>query len=151
MPLHRTPTNPNKPTTLAALLIKPGGPIERITIERSGDDGAHAVHALVGNWFTSCFTVPGNGGRRVLMGYCDDEGLLRDRAVVPWNAVLDTTLRQAPEAICGPIVVMAHSGPDSTTMSELEMSAFHVGPDFVMRGLGAARLRSLTFRPGYDL
>jgi hypothetical protein len=140
---------PNKPEPLNALLIKPEGAIERITIETGHDDGGHTIHELIGNWFTSCFGVPGNGRRRQLVGYCDDEGLLRDRAEVPWNLVVDATLRVAPEAICGPIVICAHNGPDTASMSELEMSAFHLGPVFHFPTGGA--LRSLTFAPGYDI
>ena len=150
---------PNKSTPFAALVIKPGTfTIERVEIDSAGD-GAPAVHELIGGYFTSCFAVPGSSPRRQLVGYCDDDGLLHD---APACVYVGDTLRRSPEIIVGPVVIMAHIAPDTRSMTELELSAFHLVPDEAFaRQLRAAEpnaanmLRGLVprlvFTPGYDV
>ena len=146
------PNTSQPDATWPALLIK-GGAIERIALRREGS-GSHHTHELIGHFFESCFTVPGAGARRQLVGYCDGEGLLRPRSEAPWNVFLDPqTLYRGGWPIPGPIVVCAHEAPDTVAMSELELSSFHVLPPAqAYRFEGEViRLPLLVFRPGYEV
>jgi hypothetical protein len=125
---------------LNALLVK-DGEMTRVEIEKGGDSAASAIRELVGGWFSTCFHVPGaGGGRRMVTGLCDDEGQMKH---LDLNVVIDNTLYRGGYPILGPIVVMAFNGEHSASMTEVEMSAFHI----IKTGRGSI----LTFRPGYDV
>ena len=131
-----------------ALLVR-DGVLSRITLEeRDGDScGAH-MHALIGGWFSSAFGLPGNSIGRQLVGLCDDEGLLKP---LPWNVMLDDSVYPGRWPICGPLVIHGAVLPETASMTELELSAFHILPasSFLFQG-ATITLPVLVFRPGYD-
>lgn len=135
------------------LLIKEGK-ISRIPIEDRGDSGSSHMRELIGGWAGSSFSVPGfGGGHRLICGRVDDDGLIKDG--MPPNVWMDQTLYQGGWPILGPMVIVAFDGPETSSMSELEMSAFRIVPDFRMdvelTDNRAFRFPILTFVPGYDV
>ncbi|HEY7234544.1 MAG TPA: hypothetical protein VH539_10370 [Gemmatimonadaceae bacterium] len=138
-------------TSHQGLLIKDGA-ITRVQIGTERD-GASSVHGLIGDFFSTCFNVPGNGRHRLIVGYCDDLYLTKSRAQVPWNVFLDPhSLYKGGWPVAGPIVVCAHIAPDTVSMSEAELSAFHVVPPLNTWIFQNERLTLpiLTYRPHYD-
>lgn len=108
---------PNK-----GLLVK-DGEIQGIDIQSSDH-----IHELIGNWFTSCFTIDSPDRRHVwLTGYCDDEFLLRPE--LKYNVVLEGgALYTMPYPIGGPIVITAtfQNNGETTSMTSREMERFFI-------------------------
>jgi hypothetical protein len=115
------------------------------------------IQRIVGGSFCSCFTVPGAGRNRRVVGWCRDDFLLLPPEQRPgWNVFLDPDrLYRGGCAIGGPIVIMAHYGPETVPLSELEAAAFRFARD--KRWIGTVptgellSLPVLTFIPGYDV
>jgi hypothetical protein len=109
---------------MQALLVKEGG-IHRITL--SPGDSPQEIHDHIGNWFTTCFRVPGDGPHHSIDAYCDDEFLLRDG--IDWNVVLEQgTLYAEPYPIGGPIVIVGGDTltGESRSLTEQEAARFAI-------------------------
>lgn len=106
---------------MRALIIKPG---EEKLSEVNLKDSQH-LHELIGNWYTTCFTVPTKRGP--VIAYCDDEGLLSHSPNYrKWSAYIGHTLRtDAPYPIAGPIVISAanHEG-ETRELTDDEVALF---------------------------
>lgn len=104
------------------LLVK-NGELQQVEIKSS-----QHIHELIGNWFTSCFTVISPDRPHVwIVGYCDDEFLLRED--VSFNVVLESgTLYSEAYPIGGPIVITGVRQRDGETVSltSTEMQRFFV-------------------------
>jgi len=110
---------------MKALLIK-NAEMSPAEIRMEGS-GSNHVHEIVGDYLCSCFVVPIRGTvgfGRSLVGYCDDNFINKD---LPLNVILSPELYAAEPnyAIHGPIVVLAHRGPDTTSMTDDERSRFY--------------------------
>ncbi|HEY7195466.1 MAG TPA: hypothetical protein VH439_17115 [Gemmatimonadales bacterium] len=141
------------PAPYAALLIN-DGTIQRIHVQRAQSGQSH-IRELIGDSFSSCFTLPGTGGRRLIIAYCDDRYLDKPRADLPWNVMLDPhTVYRDGWPVAGPIVVTTVVAPDTVSMNELEMAALRIDapppPAFLFEG-EVLTLPLLIFRPGYDV
>jgi hypothetical protein len=108
-----------------ALLVK-NGQIEKITLADDDMKSSEEISGHIGNFFTSCFHIPGVGPNVGIYGFCDDEGLLHDEP--NFNVILDQTLRTVCEPIAGPIVIV---GSDENTdelrgLLDVEMEMFSI-------------------------
>jgi hypothetical protein len=130
-----------------ALLVK-DGQISRITLPDSDSGSSDAIRQHIGNWFTSCFTVNGVGANNIIMGYCDDEGLLTDTP--DWNVIPDDTLRLDMQPIAGPIVIVGGDDSNGETRSlldvEMEMFTLEPSPIGVRTADGIKTLPLLHFQ-----
>lgn len=115
--------------SVKALLIK-NGVIRKISLPLDENTAADEINRLIGNWFTSAFHVPLEGGGS-LTGYCDDEFLLHDAETIfkSFNVALGPSLRMdAPYPIGGPIVVTSVGSQGETrsmTDEEADMLYLH--------------------------
>lgn len=133
---------------MLALVVR-DGQIERIDLRVGPDSGAAHIHELVGDTFGSCFHVPGDGAARKIVGWCDDNFLLKANRPA-WNVMLSPlSLYRGGYAIAGPIVIVGHYGPDTAALSELEAAAFQIGG--VAMTDGGLVLPVLNFTPEYDV
>jgi len=124
--------------TYRALLIK-DGVISPVDLRKAGY-GAQHTRELIGDTFCSAFVVWQDHDRK-LVGYCDDNGLLKN---LPVNVLLSGDLYQEPGyPIVGPIVVTAHEGPDTTDMTDNERSGFYT-VDMATVVTGKAERRETT-------
>lgn len=135
-----------------ALLVR-DGVLSRVTIDVRDGSAHEDIRTLIGSGFSTCFVVPGYGGRQ-LRGWCDDEYLMRKPAPT-WNVLLHPAIYhyQSPGyPIGGPIVITAGEGPETVSMIELEMSAFYLSArrKYSLNGALVIEVPTLFFRPGFD-
>lgn len=130
----------------AGLLVK-AGVIERVEV------GNHLhIEQLVGDHFSSCFSVPGSSPTRKIYSFCDDMGL--HKPDLPWNVILHPSLYDGAWPIRGPIVITSCNREGETiSMTELEMSAIRIAGSMkvVFDDEVLPRLPLLSFLPGYDV
>lgn len=121
---------------VAALLIH-RGEVRGLNLPVEG--GWEVIQSLIGNYFTSCFTVHLPGGDR-LVGYCDEEFLLRseEEREANWNVAIGGTLRRdGPYPIGGPIVVeRVNPEGDSVSMQPGDFNLLYLRKD---RGVAIGR------------
>jgi hypothetical protein len=90
------------------------------------NDSASAIHDIIGNWFTTAFSVYPMTNRNIT-GFCDDEGLLNDAKP---NAVMGPTLRTDMQPIHGPIVIVGGTRDgESRSLTDEEIAAFKLVDD----------------------
>jgi hypothetical protein len=135
---------------MTAIIVR-NGAIERVALPGRGDDGTRLkfLQDTVDGYIAQCFIAPGAGRDRTVVGFCNDEGLLRDD--LAWNVVVDPLLYHAGLPVKGAIVIVGCIGPDTVPLIELEAAAFRIGLPVLVRpgGGGEVRVPMLAWVPGY--
>lgn len=116
---------PDPDVTMLNALLVDRGKIRRIFLPEDEDDGAHTIYGLIGNYFTSAFTVEVEGSGRFIHGLCDEDFLLHPDDA-KWNVAPEPgVLRKDVMAVGGPLVIMATDRRGATvSMTEGDMKAF---------------------------
>lgn len=114
---------------MKALIIRPGSRPE--SIELKDPDNSDEIRTLVGNWCSTCFRIRAEGS--LLIGYCDDEFLLRSVADKDWSCCLGKSLRlDAPYPIGGPVVIVGVNWEgESLPLTNEQISHFTLSNDKV--------------------
>jgi hypothetical protein len=95
------------PTPRVKAILVDRGKAQVINLPSNEDERWDRMQGIVGNIVESCFKLPVEGG--LLVGYCDEEFLLRSPEEVwkNWNVALGPGLRgDGPYPIGGPIIVV---------------------------------------------
>jgi hypothetical protein len=86
-------------------------------IELSDASASQEIHDAIGDFFSTAFTVwLGTYDDDRIVGFCDDQFLLKDPDAVEWSAALGLTLYAEWWPIGNPLVIVAHT-PDGEARS----------------------------------